>query len=232
MAKTTKRRPEPDHLEELFHELRTSRKGGQRAPRAIWLPVVFLLTLGGLGLFAVGAYYGGTHLLGLNDADASLSSREVALSDLGPAPRIGDIAEWAVVDGHGPATNVTVLQVWRDTECPGCVPHARLLNKAHFETERVFDPLWIFSTADPAADFEAAARRAIEAEVDWAVGWDPTGRVGEAFPGDGVVSTYVIDGDGLLRYAVDGAPQDVQLNRLVWDLTGTGPPTTTEAPTG
>ena len=223
MAKTTKQRPQPDHLEELFHELRTTRKGGQRAPRAIWLPVVFLLTFAGLGLFAVGAYFGGTHLFGLNE-DAELGiSPDVAISDLGPAPEIGEIAEWAILDAHAPSTSVTVIQVWRDTSCPGCLTHARLLNKAHFETDRVFDPLWIFSTADPAADFVVAAQRAADAEVDWAVGWDPTGRVAEAFPGDAVVSTYIVDDENRLRYATDGAPQDIQLNRLILELTGNQP---------
>jgi hypothetical protein len=62
---------------------------------------------------------------------------------------------------------------------------------------------------------------------------DPTGRLADAYPGDAVVATYIIDQDGRLRYAIDGAPQDVQLNRLVWELKGDGPDTTaSDPPTG
>ncbi len=231
VTKRTREKPQPDRLEALFHELRRSRKGGQRPPRAIWLPVVLLMTLGGLGVVAAGAYYGGTHLLGLNeDEEVPDPSSRVTLEDLGLAPEIGEMAEWAIVDsGYEPTGRVIVLQVWTDPACPGCVAHARLLNKAHFETDRAFDPLWVFSTADPDG-FAAATDLAADAGVDWAVGWDPSGRVASAFPGDAAVATYIIDQDGALRYAKDGAPEDVVLNRLVYELAGAPPVLEESAP--
>jgi peroxiredoxin len=227
----TLRRPEPDHLEELFNDLRTTHRGGQRPPRAIWLPVVFILTFGALGLLAWGTYLGGTHLMGLNDeAGVEETAPVPTVADLGPAPTIGPIVDWAIVDGSAPTGRVVVLQIWTDTSCPGCAGHALMLRSSHRDTDRGFEPLWIFSTNDPEADFEEAAAQAEQAKVEWAVGWDPTGRVADSFAGmsrfqgEGAVSTYIIDQDSRLRYAVAGAPQDVQLQRLVRELTDPGSP--------
>lgn len=234
MSRTTRPRPEPDHLEELFHDLRTAHKRGPQSPRAIWLPVVFLLTFAGLGVLAWGAYLGGTHLLGLNEeVDAGASVPAPELVDLGPAPAFADIGEWSFGDRYEPAADVLVLQVWTDTDCPGCIGQARSLARSQLDTERAFDLVWIFSTADPNADFALAASLARDAGVDWAVGWDPTGRIAAAFPGEATVATYIIDQDGRLRYAADGAPQDIQLNRLVQRLMGRElQPSTGDAPTG